>query len=595
MEKVIWDSADPLTPLRSTLDKVLYSLRAHDAADGLLYDAVSMADVLEASDGVLTFDALIIPFARIQQRMSVMQKVLDRTGNAVKVAAMQVSDPFKQRGTTNVAVIYELTDGQTITILFHNPDATPAKLTPADELISWKWMLNKKDITVAVAPEKGRDLEVRLVASRIMLLAEKNSARFAAANGKRAERMETIASLKTELETKQATLNDLTQQISAIEAERDAAGLTDPEPGLPTDEENAAIDRQIAALRERIDGMTNEQIYLVASILGISKPYAKGHDQLMERIFSNHPDDIADAIKRWEATNAAAATLNVDGLKAVVTSADPMPGVSRGSDWVVLNASRPLMGTETLSNGEFLDGRFYAAIDPRDSMAQAYFDEDVKNGASVVFVADHEALNAMALNTISADSVGAYLEMDAEERDIALRGFVLRLNGRTYGELVELAAKGMPALPEPQPDPEAEKRAQEEAEQAAAEQAAREAAEAAAAAEAEAAAQAERDAAAAAEAAAAEAAAQAQRDAEAAAAAEAAEKEAREAQESDDGDFLALAAVGDVDFFDKAVTDRLAALAAKYTDPDGAYLDMVNRAKTAAKNWFVAEFKKRVG
>lgn len=457
MEKVLWDGANK--PLHASVEQVLYGLRSVDADDGLLYDSVAVADVLGDADMVLTFDALVIPYARIEQRMAIMRKVLDRTGKDVKVAAMQVSDPFTQRGTTNVAVIYELTDGQTVSVFFHNPDVTPKKITSADDLVSWKWMLNKRDITVAVAPERGRDLEPRMVAARIMQLAEKNSARFAAANGKRAERLQTIASLQTELDTKKATLAELEQQVQAEQDARDAAGLGEPESGLLSDEQNAELDRQIAALRARVDDMTNEEIYLVASILGIPKPYEKGHEQLMERIFANHPDDVADAIKRWEATRPVAAVIDVDGIKAVVTSSDPMPGVGVGTGWIVMNASRPLLGTETMSNGDFLDGRFYAAIDPTDSMAQAYVDENVKNSASVVFRASHEELNAMALNTVSADSVGAYLEMDEEERDIALRGFVLRLNGRAYGELKALAAKGMPtaaaAAPEVAPEPEA--------------------------------------------------------------------------------------------------------------------------------------------
>jgi len=596
MEKVLWDSAN--MPLHSNLEQVLYSLRAHDSADGLLFDSLTVQDIIADADGVLTFDALVLPFARLQQRMTLLQKVLDRASGTVKVAAMQVSEPFTQRGSTNVAVVYELTDGQTVSVFFHNPDTTPKKIAPGDELVSWKWMLNKKDITVAVAPERGRDLDVRTVATRIMKLAEKNSERFAKANTNRAAKLQVIADLKTELETKEATLADLTRQIEVARVERENDPAPIPDPVTP------------------------------------------------------EPDVQPDPAP---VDPAPAPSLNVDGIKAVVTSADPMPGVTVGANWVIMNASRPLLGTETMSNGEFLDGRYYAAIDPADDMAEAYLSENVKNSASVVFVADKEALNTMALNTVSPDSVGAYLEMDPEERDIALRGFVLRLNNKTYGELKELAAKGMPEVPQPDPQPTVPDDVRRQVESALARL--REIASGVEAAKSletkfgspgryqadalanrmgdidaakktlamfrehapkngidaeafitslggepdlspspEALAWMESEAAdrAAAEKAAAEAAAQAQRDAEAAAAAEKTAKEAQEAQESADGDFLALAAAGDVDFYDKAVTDRLAALAQKYTDPDGAYLDMIQRAKVAAKNFFIAEFQKKV-
>ena len=69
---------------------------------------------------------------------------------------------------------------------------------------------------------------------------------------------------------------------------------------------------------------------------------------------------------------------------------------------------------------------------------------------------------------------------------------------------------------------------------------------------------------------------------------------AQEFEESADGNFLALASTGDVDFYDKAVTDRLAALARKYTTPECTYYPLIMQAKTAAKNWFIAEFEKKV-
>lgn len=128
-----------------------------------------------------------------------MRGVMTRAGGAVQPVSIQVSDPFKQRGVANVAVVFELSDGQTISIYFHNPDVTPQKMAPTDEIISWKWMLNKKDITIVVAPERGKDLSVREVARRIMKLAEKNSKGFARANAKRTERMKNIQSLKDEI------------------------------------------------------------------------------------------------------------------------------------------------------------------------------------------------------------------------------------------------------------------------------------------------------------------------------------------------------------------------------------------------------------
>jgi hypothetical protein len=112
---------------------------------------------------------------------------------------MQITKPFKQRGVANVATIFELSDGQTISIFFHNPDVMPQKIAPSDEVISWKWLLNKKDITIVVAPERGTDLNVRDVARRIVRLAEKNSPAFQRVNATRSARLQNIQALKDEI------------------------------------------------------------------------------------------------------------------------------------------------------------------------------------------------------------------------------------------------------------------------------------------------------------------------------------------------------------------------------------------------------------
>ncbi|MEN9866898.1 MAG: hypothetical protein RL748_2488 [Pseudomonadota bacterium] len=211
MQKVLWDQDG--SPRGHTLAAVLYQIRAHDGNQGLLLDAVSRAEILLDADSVLLMDALVLPYAELERRMAVVQKAMNKAGGAVSVVAMQITEPFKQKGTTNVAVIFELSDGQTISVFFHNPDTTPQKIEPKDDLISWRWLLNKKDITIVVAPEKGIDINIRVVAARIMQLASANSPRFTQANARRAATMEEIASLTEELTTKQAQLTQLTQQI----------------------------------------------------------------------------------------------------------------------------------------------------------------------------------------------------------------------------------------------------------------------------------------------------------------------------------------------------------------------------------------------
>lgn len=197
-------------------NQLIYAIRQSDP-DGLAFEPVTMDDVM-TDDGVelLTFDALVVPQRLLERKMTQLNAIMALAANTVKPIAFQISEPFRQKGTTNIAVIFELSDGQTITIYFHNPDTTPNRILPDDELISWKWLLNKKDITILVAQESGKDLSPREVARRIIKLVEKNSARFIKANANRAERLAGIDVLKTEVDDKERELQRLDTELERL-------------------------------------------------------------------------------------------------------------------------------------------------------------------------------------------------------------------------------------------------------------------------------------------------------------------------------------------------------------------------------------------
>jgi hypothetical protein len=222
-QRVTWDSAG--RPINMTLDKVIYEIRRADGDNTLLLDSVSMADILEEADEILVFDALVSTQAKLEGKMNALMAVMTRAGGDIKPVAMQISDPFKQNGVAQVAAVLELSDGQTVSIFFHNPDVSPAKIGPTDEMISWKWLLNKKDITIVVAPERGKDLNVREVATRLMKLAVKNSQAFQRVNTKRAENMAAIKAIKGEIVVLEKELADAQHEleVARVEAEDRAA------------------------------------------------------------------------------------------------------------------------------------------------------------------------------------------------------------------------------------------------------------------------------------------------------------------------------------------------------------------------------------
>lgn len=206
-----------------TAAQFIYEMRKTDEY-GELTEAATLDAICfdEEQDGAqiefqAAFDALAVENKRLEKTAQLLGLALNRTSGSLKVVenGIQISAPMKKNGTTNIAVMYEMTDGQTVSVLFHNPDTTPAKIAPDDVLISWKWLLNRKDITIVVAKENGKDLPLPTVARRVMALVEKNTARFAKANANKAAETEELARLESEKAQKLARLEELNAQIEA--------------------------------------------------------------------------------------------------------------------------------------------------------------------------------------------------------------------------------------------------------------------------------------------------------------------------------------------------------------------------------------------
>lgn len=215
MDQVRWSSA--ADPLNTTLPRVLYDMRRDDSG-GLLLDACTIDDLMTDPDieGRAVMDAMVVEVGMLQRKMEQLSAVMKASAAAVQPTDFTIADPVKMRGTMQIAVVFAMDDGQAVTVWFHNPDTTPNKLTPMDELVSWKWMLNKKDVTIVVAPERGRDLNAREVARRIMKLVEKNTEAFKRANARSAELAAQHAAIDAEIPVLEAQVAKLQDEVAVI-------------------------------------------------------------------------------------------------------------------------------------------------------------------------------------------------------------------------------------------------------------------------------------------------------------------------------------------------------------------------------------------
>ncbi len=225
LQKVYWDSnGDPDVPMT----EILYQIRKTDPTS-LALEPLTLDDIYGDADEIVELDALVVPMMRLERVAGIMQNQMKRYGS--EALNFQVSKPFKKNGTAQVAIVYELADGQTISIYFHNPDVTPSKIAPQDELISWKWMLNKKDITILVAPEKGQDLDPREVMRRVAKIAIKNRPTFERNNAARVERVARVEALKAEIVVLEKEVDDKTHELEILRMKlEEKRNMPEPEP-----------------------------------------------------------------------------------------------------------------------------------------------------------------------------------------------------------------------------------------------------------------------------------------------------------------------------------------------------------------------------
>lgn len=119
----------------------------------------------------------------------------------------------------------------------------------------------------------------------------------------------------------------------------------------------------------------------------------------------------------------------------VTRDMDLMTLLDAPSHWLLMNAARPLMGHKTLGNGPFLAGRYYAAIDPGDSMASRYVEANSKlDGHAVVMADEQEQVDLI----LWEDKYASRYREDfaGDELFKVLGGRVKELNQLSFGELV---------------------------------------------------------------------------------------------------------------------------------------------------------------
>lgn len=231
--KVEWDSANPIV-LKShggDMDMLLMDMQKHDDNHGLVFHYDSLSQMLQAMNDeelieYMSYDGVYLQYAQFDKFKNKMLTALDSSANqfgekGVKAVNVETSEPFKRGGKTQVALMVKMSDEQSVSFFFHNPDSTPAKVTGNDVLLLWKIALNGRDVTGFVQSdihENGDTMTaIKTVAMRIMQLVNKNSSRFKRTQAKKAQQVQELEDTQKRIEEKQATLQSLIEENKRLE------------------------------------------------------------------------------------------------------------------------------------------------------------------------------------------------------------------------------------------------------------------------------------------------------------------------------------------------------------------------------------------
>lgn len=249
-------------------------------------------------------DAIVTTHQRIGRTMGAFNRALNQalTGTEIQAADAKVGDPKKAGDVAVLSAEIPLSDGQSIFVIFHSPSNDPSKITAADTLVAFRFLLNKRDVTHVVAPSKGRDISLKQTTMALANLAERNSTKFAAKQADNKAKAEELATLEadTEQHMKQAEL--LSEQVDTL---ADAKGSTDAELAKVNGQLASQIKRN-EELRKTLAGLG--KVAEPAPVVQPVTPGLVGEGETPKITISQHYDNAAAKRQQERASKTISGT-----------------------------------------------------------------------------------------------------------------------------------------------------------------------------------------------------------------------------------------------------------------------------------------------
>lgn len=197
----------------------------------LMLEAVSMEDMdakyLSDMDYMpsMMLEAIKAKAARLDSRMMAFSRALDGALGpiGVSVEGRDISKPKKSGAVAIQIAKIKLSDGQSVSLVFHAPDNDPLKINADDTLIAFRFLLNSRDVTHVVAPAGGRDISLKQTALALSNLVEKNAPKFAKAQELKQSQQKELEQAQAEMERLEAETEKLSEKVDEAESKAEQA------------------------------------------------------------------------------------------------------------------------------------------------------------------------------------------------------------------------------------------------------------------------------------------------------------------------------------------------------------------------------------
>lgn len=277
--------------------------------DDLMFESASLSDVvLTQFYGLDTLQSLMLEAitsskSRIKATVAGFARALNEQLSGVGIISeyrsVEISKARKSGAFAVIAGRIPLSDGQSVSIIFHTPDQDPLVINDSDTLIAFRFLLNSRDITHTVAPRGGNDVSLKqatmAIASIVSRTSEKFKAKQAVNSGYKEEIKESIR-ISEESETELAAMSD---QIAQIDADINSDGADIKRLQSRIDKQNILQDK----LQSEIDSLKSNN----------SLP-ATHNDKINSQ--QNHLDSLIG--RAWESLDGKATVVQVNHDQAKV-------------------------------------------------------------------------------------------------------------------------------------------------------------------------------------------------------------------------------------------------------------------------------------